>query len=428
MHGTPLNSAASISSHSTQSHWCNMTDTTKLKTKKKKPKHLKRKIAQATDEAAKETLRQSLNDFERRKQDFLESAAKQQQKQTHKDHNHQSKKQKTEGIGRSKMTASTITDTSTNNDQPTATTSSLDSNLKSNQCGNPKPDQSSKVASNNQEKEASHSRDSKNDDDSSVDEPTETAKRQRGRRRRGRKDTSQKVVDEQQQEVAVTKMNDLLSSSNNTAPASSSRKDKPPKDMSRYCIGRKPINDFVVGQTYSGTVKYAKSFGIFIDINCHSDAFCHVSFLSDNYVEDPASLYKQGDTVEARVVDIDRPRKRITVSMQSESMKEMEQKSIDSRKEHEEKTAPAPKKRPPRQQLTTEATQHAERPMDAPKALAHKVTHASGSFSSHQRPASHQSHAAKSPAELKRERKLARRAERRAQKEQEDTVGSGGKA
>jgi predicted RNA-binding protein with RPS1 domain len=102
----------------------------------------------------------------------------------------------------------------------------------------------------------------------------------------------------------------------------------------RYCLGRRPVTDFAVGQECSGTVVYVKPFGVFLDVGCHSDAFCHVSRLDDSYVEDPCARFRPGDAVEAaRVVEVDRARKRITVSLQSEGRVADERASIEARQE-----------------------------------------------------------------------------------------------
>ncbi len=60
----------------------------------------------------------------------------------------------------------------------------------------------------------------------------------------------------------------------------------------RRCIGRKPVTDFVIGNTYKGKVVYVKPFGAFIDIGCHSDGFVHVSRVHDGFVEDINSVLK----------------------------------------------------------------------------------------------------------------------------------------
>ena len=104
----------------------------------------------------------------------------------------------------------------------------------------------------------------------------------------------------------------------------------------RRCVGRKPITDFAIDSTHSGTVMYIKDFGCFIDINSHSDAFCHVSRISDDFVKDINDVVKVGDKVEVRVVEVDKKKKRLTVSMQSEKRKVDEAKSREMMAERKE--------------------------------------------------------------------------------------------
>jgi transcriptional accessory protein Tex/SPT6 len=174
-----------------------------------------------------------------------------------------------------------------------------------------------------------------------------------------------------------------------------------------------------------------KAFGIFLDINCHFDAFCHVSWLQDDFVEDPTTLFKEGDEVEARIVEIDRHKKRITVSMQSESFKEMELKSLESNQDYKDKKGQrmSSRHRVPKRSITSDhkdATvplQKTENSSHHHDVATNKESNGVSVPTSRQEPATtektNQPLGNKTPAELKRERKLARRAERRALKEQE---------
>jgi predicted RNA-binding protein with RPS1 domain len=192
-------------------------------------------------------------------------------------------------------------------------------------------------------------------DDHEDDPPSQALllqKRERGKRRRGRKNnesttttvavaedvpTQQPEGDESAHAETADRFDqgekDGTSKSLAIPPSDKSSSTKN-KDGRRYCVGRKPVTDFVVGQSYSGTVVYVKPFGIFLDIGCHSDAFCHVSRLADAFVDDPTSDFKPGDAVQAaRVVEVDRRGKRITVSLQSEARAADERQSIDARQE-----------------------------------------------------------------------------------------------
>jgi predicted RNA-binding protein with RPS1 domain len=167
-------------------------------------------------------------------------------------------------------------------------------------------------------------------DEESV--PAETHARQRGKRRRGRREVS--ILDRGgEEEKADEPLNEVsLMVDDPELEAQTKHQKRQPRETSndtRRCIGRKPVTDYEIGKVYEGKVVYMKPFGIFVDIDCHSDAFCHVSRLRDEFVAAPEELFSCGDTVQARVVEIERQRKRITISLQSESMIEAEQKSLE---------------------------------------------------------------------------------------------------
>jgi predicted RNA-binding protein with RPS1 domain len=193
------------------------------------------------------------------------------------------------------------------------------------------------------EKEEDSSSDS--DSDVSLEEAT---KRQRGRRRRGRQSTEvvqAEGLDKTNEEVPVAvnhdnskEMMEQPSVEIHGENDASNLKKTPKKDDKRRCIGRKPVTDFVIGQRYSGKVIYIKPFGAFIDIGCHSDAFCHVSRVRDDFVESITEAVNIGDEVSARVVEVDRQAKRVTVSLQSDARIDDERASIEARMQRRGKT------------------------------------------------------------------------------------------
>lgn len=79
------------------------------------------------------------------------------------------------------------------------------------------------------------------------------------------------------------------------------------------------IDDLVkVGESYSGQVVKLLDFGAFVSIKPGIDGLIHVSQMSwTKKVHHPKDILKVGDHVSVRVVDIDRGRKRIALSMKS---------------------------------------------------------------------------------------------------------------
>ncbi|ACA56441.1 RNA-binding transcriptional accessory protein [Clostridium botulinum] len=64
-----------------------------------------------------------------------------------------------------------------------------------------------------------------------------------------------------------------------------------------------------------GTVRNVADFGAFVDIGVHQDGLVHISQLSDSFVKHPLDIVKVGDIVEVRILEVDRKRNRISLSM-----------------------------------------------------------------------------------------------------------------
>ncbi|KAL3792674.1 hypothetical protein HJC23_009402 [Cyclotella cryptica] len=275
---------------------------------------------------------------------------------------------------------------------------------------------------------ATSSSSSSEDDSSSEDEEVvnDSSARSRGKRRRGRRtegsskekvNADEAIPLEAKSEVSEDKQVQVSKRSTDDVETASKKK-TPKKEDTRRCIGRKPVTDYVVGQKYSGTVKYIKSsLGAFIDIGSHSDAFCHISCISDEYARSVDDVLKVNDSVEARVVEINREKKRITVSLRSEEMAQKEQDDLKAKK-----TVQSGKKKSGVMLNHTRFDKNnAEKEDNEEKENEVQTKTNSKSISSESGTQSKDvsSGGQKCGADLKRERKLARRAERRAQKSAE---------
>ena len=64
-----------------------------------------------------------------------------------------------------------------------------------------------------------------------------------------------------------------------------------------------------------GVVTNVAAFGAFVDIGVHQDGLVHVSALSQTFVKDPRDVVKPGDVVRVKVLDVDIPRKRISLTL-----------------------------------------------------------------------------------------------------------------
>lgn len=74
------------------------------------------------------------------------------------------------------------------------------------------------------------------------------------------------------------------------------------------------IEDLKPGLVLEGVITNVTHFGAFIDIGVHQDALIHISQLANTFVSDPNEVVAVGDVVKVKVLEIDIPRKRISVT------------------------------------------------------------------------------------------------------------------
>ena len=82
-----------------------------------------------------------------------------------------------------------------------------------------------------------------------------------------------------------------------------------------FAKGIETVDDLEEGMELPGIVTNITNFGAFVDIGVHQDGLVHVSQLADKYVKDPNSVVKLHQHVRVRVIQIDRRRGRISLSM-----------------------------------------------------------------------------------------------------------------
>ncbi|NLF96266.1 MAG: RNA-binding transcriptional accessory protein [Candidatus Riflebacteria bacterium] len=85
-----------------------------------------------------------------------------------------------------------------------------------------------------------------------------------------------------------------------------------------FAEGVNEIKDLAPGMMLPGIVTNVTQFGAFVDIGVHQDGLVHISQLCDRFVKDPAEVVKVQQKVKVRVLEVDIPRKRISLSMKSE--------------------------------------------------------------------------------------------------------------
>ena len=80
------------------------------------------------------------------------------------------------------------------------------------------------------------------------------------------------------------------------------------------------MDDLVKGMKLQGTVRNVIDFGAFVDIGVHQDGLVHISQMSRRYVRHPSEVVKVGDIVDVWVIDVDKKKKRIALSMVEENV------------------------------------------------------------------------------------------------------------
>lgn len=75
------------------------------------------------------------------------------------------------------------------------------------------------------------------------------------------------------------------------------------------------IDDLKAGMVLPGIVTNISAFGAFVDLGVHKDGLIHVSEMADKRVTNPQEILKLHQHVRVRVVDIDRARGRIQLSL-----------------------------------------------------------------------------------------------------------------
>ena len=93
------------------------------------------------------------------------------------------------------------------------------------------------------------------------------------------------------------------------------RDPRPDFVVARFNDGVESIADLKEGMVLEGTVSNVAQFGAFVDLGVHQDGLVHVSQMSHKFVEDAREVVKTGQIVKVKVLEVDAPRKRISLTM-----------------------------------------------------------------------------------------------------------------
>ncbi|OAH12524.1 Tex family protein [Streptomyces jeddahensis] len=93
------------------------------------------------------------------------------------------------------------------------------------------------------------------------------------------------------------------------------RDPRPAFKTATFREGVEKISDLSSGMVLEGVVTNVAAFGAFVDVGVHQDGLVHVSAMSKTFVKDPRDVVKPGDIVKVKVLDVDIPRKRISLTL-----------------------------------------------------------------------------------------------------------------
>lgn len=90
---------------------------------------------------------------------------------------------------------------------------------------------------------------------------------------------------------------------------------------------------------HKGKVARLESYGAFVDIGAERPGLVHISEMSHGYVKTPQEVVKEGDEIEVMVLDVDKKKKQIRLSMKA-VLPEPEEKAAPAAERSERKRAP----------------------------------------------------------------------------------------
>lgn len=109
----------------------------------------------------------------------------------------------------------------------------------------------------------------------------------------------------------------------------------PREDLPRpfFKKGVLKLDDLEVGMELHGAVLNVVDFGAFVDIGMHDSGLVHISQLSTRYVRDPHDVVSVGEIVRVWVLELDKARRRVALTMLSPQERERQQRATEQRKQ-----------------------------------------------------------------------------------------------
>lgn len=115
-------------------------------------------------------------------------------------------------------------------------------------------------------------------------------------------------------EVGIPTLKDIISELKK--PGRDPRDDNPEILTKKEVMG---IDDLEIGMVLKGKVRNITDFGAFVDIGVGTDGLVHVSEIADKFVKNPHDELTNSQVVSVRIIEIDKKKERIGLSMRSEN-------------------------------------------------------------------------------------------------------------
>lgn len=93
------------------------------------------------------------------------------------------------------------------------------------------------------------------------------------------------------------------------------RDPRPEFKTAQFKEGVEDITHLSIGMILEGVVSNVTNFGAFVDIGVHQDGLVHISAMTNRFITDPRDIVKAGDIIKVKVVEVDKERRRIGLSM-----------------------------------------------------------------------------------------------------------------
>ena len=75
------------------------------------------------------------------------------------------------------------------------------------------------------------------------------------------------------------------------------------------------IDNLKIHDKLQGTVRNVIDFGAFVDIGLHNDGLVHISKMSKNFIKHPSEVLQVGDIIDVYVVDINKEKEKVSLSL-----------------------------------------------------------------------------------------------------------------